>query len=259
MLEGRTALITGSLDGIGYAIAEALADKGCAVMLNGFGDAALIHDRLECLKRSGVRADYHGADISDPTQIEAMVKATQTRLGPIDILVNNAVTRHNAEVEALPVEKWNYALAVNLSAPFHLIRLTIAGMKQRRWGRIINLASAYGLIGTVNRSDYVTTKHGLVGLTRVVALEAAPFNVTCNALCPALVGTPNTRKLVAERQAAGGLSAEAAEAELLDGRQATGRMVLPKKVGALAAFLCSEDAADMTGTPIPIDGGWLSR
>jgi 3-hydroxybutyrate dehydrogenase len=259
MLRGKTALITGSLDGIGYAIAEALADKGCAVMLNGFGDAALVQARVAALRGRGVKADYHGADISDLSQIETMVKATQSRLGSIDILVNNAVTRHNAAVEELPVDKWNYAVAVNLSAPFHLIRLTIAGMKQRRWGRIINLASAYGLIGTANRSDYVTTKHGLVGLTRVVALEAAPFNVTCNALCPALVGTPNTRKLVAERQAAGGLSAEDAEAELLDGRQATGRMVMPKNVGALAAFLCSEEAADMTGTPIPIDGAWLSR
>jgi 3-hydroxybutyrate dehydrogenase len=255
MLKGKTALVTGSLDGIGYAIAQALADKGCAVMLNGFGDDSLVKKRLAVLKH----ADYHGADLSDPAQIEALVAATQSRLGPIDILVNNAVTRHNAEIEALPVEKWNYALAVNLSAPFHLIRLTMPGMKERRWGRIINLASAYGLIGAAKRSDYVATKHGLVGLTRVVALEGAPFNITCNALCPALVATPNTRRLVAERQAATGVSAEQAEAELLDGRQATGRLIMPEKIGALAAFLCSEDAADMTGTPIPIDGAWLSR
>ena len=255
MLKGKTALITGSLDGIGYAIAQALAAKGAAVMLNGFGDPVLVKQRVSALGK----ADYHGADLSDAAQIEALVAATEKRLGPVDILVNNAVTRHNAAIEELPVEKWNYALAVNLTAPFHLIRLTIAGMKQRRWGRIINLASTYGLIGTANRSDYVATKHGLVGLTRVVALEGAPFNITCNALCPALVATPNTRRLVAERQAATGKPAAEVEAEFIADRQATGRMVPPANVGALAAFLCSEEAADMTGTPIPIDGAWLSR
>ncbi len=251
MLKGKTALVTGSTSGIGYAIAEALAARGAAVMLHDIGPRPA--------RPFSIKADFQGADLSDPGQIEALVAATESRLGPVDILVNNAVTRHNAEVEHLPVEKWNYALAVNLSAPFHLIRLTLPGMKQRRWGRIINLASTYGLIGTANRSDYVATKHGLVGLTRVVALEGAPFNITCNALCPALVATPNTARLVAERRAATGRSEEEVKAEFLDGRQATGRMVQPEKVGALAAFLCSEDAADMTGTPIPIDGAWLSR
>lgn len=255
MLQGRTALVTGSLDGIGWAIAAALAAKGCAVMLNGLGEAALVEQRLAALPR----ADYHGADLSDPAQIEALVRATQERLGPVDILVNNAVTRHNAPVDELPVEKWNYALAVNLSAPYHLIRLVFPGMKQRRWGRIINLASTYGLIGTAGRTDYCATKHGLVGLTRVVALEGAPFNVTCNALAPAAVATPNTARLLAERSAASGKPAAQVEAEFLAARQATGRLVTPERVAALAVFLCSEDAADMTGTPIPIDGGWLAR
>jgi 3-hydroxybutyrate dehydrogenase len=255
VLQGRTALVTGSLDGIGWAIAAALAAKGCAVMLNGLGEAALVEQRLAALPR----ADYHGADLSDPAQIEALVRATQERLGPVDILVNNAVTRHNAPVDELPVEKWNYALAVNLSAPYHLIRLVFPGMKQRRWGRIINLASTYGLIGTAGRTDYCATKHGLVGLTRVVALEGAPFNVTCNALAPAAVATPNTARLLAERSAASGKPAAQVEAEFLAARQATGRLVTPERVAALAVFLCSEDAADMTGTPIPIDGGWLAR
>ena len=202
---------------------------------------------------------YYGADLADPQQIQELVKATEAKLGPVDILVNNAVTRHNAEVEALPVEKWNQALAVNLSAPFHLIRLTLPGMKERRWGRIINLASTYGLIGTPRRADYVTTKHGLVGLTRVVALEAAQYNVTCNALCPAAVATENTRKLVAERSKTKAQSPQEAEAEFLAERQPTRRLVTPERIAALVLFLCSEEACDMTGTPIPIDGGWLSR
>ena len=255
MLEGRTALVTGSLDGIGWAIARALAARGAAVMLNGFGPETLVKERIQSLPN----ADYHGADLADAAQIEALVRATEKRLGPVDILVNNAVTRHNAPVEELPPDKWSYAVAVNLSAPFHLIRLTIAGMKERRWGRIINLASTYGLIGTANRADYVATKHGLVGLTRVVALEAAPFNVTCNALCPALVATPNTERLVAEKMKSSALGAEETVQAFLTDRQATGRLVPAEHVGALAAFLCSEEAAHMTGTPIPIDGGWLSR
>jgi 3-hydroxybutyrate dehydrogenase len=255
MLKGRTALITGSLDGIGYAIAQALAAKGAAVMLNGFGDAALVKQRISALPR----ADYHAADLRDAAQIEELVRATEQRLGPVDILVNNAVTRHNAAVEELPVEKWNQAIAVNLTAPFHLIRLTLGGMKQRRWGRIINLASTFGLIGAAQRADYVSTKHGLVGLTRVVALEGAPYNVTCNALCPALVETPNTLRILGERQAASGRPMEEVTTAYIADRQATGRLVPAAHVAALAAFLCSDEAADMTGTPIPIDGAWLSR
>jgi 3-hydroxybutyrate dehydrogenase len=255
MLKGRTALITGSLDGIGYAIAQALAAKGAAVMLNGFGDAALVKQRSSALPR----ADYHAADLRDAAQIEELVRATEQRLGPVDILVNNAVTRHNAAVEELPVEKWNQAIAVNLTAPFHLIRLTLGGMKQRRWGRIINLASTFGLIGAAQRADYVSTKHGLVGLTRVVALEGAPYNVTCNALCPALVETPNTLRILGERQAASGRPMEEVTTAYIADRQATGRLVPAAHVAALAAFLCSDEAADMTGTPIPIDGAWLSR
>jgi 3-hydroxybutyrate dehydrogenase len=254
-LSGRTALVTGSLDGIGYAIARALSARGAAVMLNGFGEAALVRQRVASLPK----ADYHGADVSDPKQIEDLVRATEKRFGAVDILVNNAVTRHNAPVEELPVEKWNYALAVNVSAPFHLIRLTLPGMKQRRWGRIINLASTYGLIGAANRVDYVATKHAVVGITRTVALEAAPFNVTCNALCPALVATPNTERILAERQKSSALPREEAMKAFIADRQATGRLVPAEHVAALAAFLCSEEAADMTGTPIPIDGGWLSR
>ena len=177
MLKGRSALITGSLDGIGFAIASALADKGCKVMLNGFGDQALIDDRLAILRSKGVDADYHACDLSVPAQIEDMVASAQRRFGAIDIAVNNAVTRTWGEIDELAVEKWNYAVAVNLTAPFHVIRLTMPGMKQRMWGRIINLASNYGIAGTRRRVDYVSTKHGLVGMTKVAALEGLPYKI----------------------------------------------------------------------------------
>lgn len=258
MLKGRTALITGSLDGIGYAIARDLAGKGCAVMLNGFGDDALVRERVAALRGLGVEADYHGADVSVPAQIEDLVATTERRFGAVDIAVNNAVTRTWGEIDELPVEKWNYAVAVNLTAPFHVIRLTMPGMKQRRWGRIINLASNYGLTATTRRVDYVTTKHGLVGLTKVAALEGLPYNITANAICPGATLTPNARKLVADRMAKKGLSEEEATIDYLSDRQPSHRFIAPEKVGALAGFLCTEAASEITGTPLAIDGGWLA-
>lgn len=258
MLHGRSALITGSLDGIGFAIAQALAKQGCAVMLNGFGDEAMIRERLQTLRELGVDADYHGADLSAPAQVEDLVATAQRRFGAIDIAVNNAVTRTWGEIDELPVEKWNYAVAVNLTAPFHVIRLTMPGMKQRKWGRIINLASNYGLAGTRRRVDYVSTKHGLVGMTKVAALEGLPYNITANAICPGATLTPNARKLVAQRMAAKGLSEEDATTDYLSDRQPSRRFIAAEKVGALAAFLCSDDASDITGTPVTIDGGWMA-
>lgn len=258
MLQGCSALITGSLDGIGFAIAQALARQGCAVMLNGFGDEVLIEARVQALRDLGVDADYHGADLSVPGEIEDLVAVAQRRFGAIDIAVNNAVTRTWGEIDALPVEKWNYALAVNLTAPFHVIRLTMPGMKQRQWGRIINIASNYGLAGTRRRVDYVSTKHGLVGMTKVAALEGLPYNITANAICPGATLTPNARKLVADRMAAKGLSEEDATTDYLSDRQPSRRFIAPEKVGALAAFLCSEDASEITGTPLAVDGGWLA-
>jgi 3-hydroxybutyrate dehydrogenase len=258
MLKGRSALITGSLDGIGFAIAQALAKQGCAVMLNGFGDAAMIGDRVQSLRDLGVDADYHGADLSMPAQIEDLVATAERRFGAIDIAVNNAVTRTWGEIDELPVDKWNYAIAVNLTAPFHVIRLTMPGMKRRKWGRIINLASNYGLAATRRRVDYVSTKHGLVGLTKVAALEGLPYNITANALCPGATLTPNARKLVAQRMAAKGLNEEDATVDYLSDRQPSRRFIAPEKVGAFAAFLCSDDASDITGTPLTIDGGWMA-
>ncbi len=258
MLKGRSALITGSLDGIGFAIASALAAKGCNVMLNGFGDEAMIGERLKSLRAFGVDADYNGADLSVPAQIEDMVAAAEKRFGNVDIAVNNAVTRTWGNIDELAVEKWNYALAVNLSAPFHVLRLTMPGMKKRMWGRIINLASNYGLAGTRRRVDYVSTKHAVVGLTKVAALEGLPFNITANALCPGATLTPNARKLVAQRMQAKGLSEADATTDYLSDRQPSRRFIAPEKVGAFAVFLCSEDASEITGSPLAIDGGWLA-
>ena len=182
MLQGKSALITGSLGGIGFEIAAALARKGCNVLINGFGEDALIQNQLQVLRDTGAQAHYHGADISKPEDIDAMVIEAERLYGHIDILVNNAVTRHDATIENLSPDKWAYALAVNLSAPYHFMHRLVPGMKARNWGRIINLASIYGVEGTANRSDYVATKHGLVGLTKVVALECAEYHITCNAL-----------------------------------------------------------------------------
>jgi 3-hydroxybutyrate dehydrogenase len=258
MLQGKTALITGSLDGIGYAIAQALARQGAAVMLNGFGDAELVAQRVGALRSLGVDADYHGADLSMPSQIEDMVAAATRRFGTVDIVVNNAVTRTWGAIDELPVDRWDYALAVNLSAPFHVMRLTMPGMKSRRWGRIVNLASNYGLAGTTRRVDYVSTKHGLVGMTKVAALEGLPYNITANAICPGATLTPNARKLVAQRMAAKGLSEDDATTDYLSDRQPSRRFIAPEKVGAFVAFLCSDDASEITGSPLTIDGGWMA-
>ncbi len=259
MLEGKCALVTGSLDGIGWAIAESLAKKGCKVMLNGFGAEDFIASRLKTLSGLGAEAAYHGADLSQLAQIEDMVATTERRLAPIDIVVNNAVTRHYAFIEDVPVEKWNYALAVNLSAPFHIIRLTMSGMKRRNWGRYINIASNYGLAGTTRRADYCSTKHGLVGLTKVVALEGLPHFITCNAICPGATMTPNMRKILADRKVATGDSDVDNIRNYLNTRQPSRRFIEAGKIGALVAFLCSDDAADITGTPISIDGGWMAN
>jgi 3-hydroxybutyrate dehydrogenase len=258
MLANKTALVTGSVDGIGYAIAAQLASQGCSVMLNGLAAEDHINAQLASLRDSGANVAFHGADLSIPEQIDDMVAATRRQFGPIDIVVNNAVTRCYANIEDLPVAAWNYALAVNLSAPYHIVRQVMAEMKQRRWGRVVNIASNYALRGTARRSDYCSTKHGVLGLTRVIALEGLDFGITCNAICPGATLTPHARKLVAERMAASGKTEEEATRDYLAQRQPSKRFVDPKDVGTLAAFLCSDAARDITGGPVAIDGGWLA-
>lgn len=256
-IAGKCALVTGSTGGIGHATARALAGQGCHVMLHGLADPTEGEQKRKGLADEfRVKVGFNGADLSDSAQIEELVRATERELGPIEILVNNAAVRNAHAIDELPVDRWNYAIAVNLSAQFHLIRMILPGMKRRQWGRIINIASKWGLTGTVNRSDYVATKHGVVGLTRAVALEALPYRITCNAICPGLTLTPHAERQIKERMDRGGKNYEETIKEYLAQRQPSGRVVMPEQIADLIVFLCSEAASEMTGSPINMDGGW---
>ena len=252
-LRGRVALVTGSTGGIGLAVAEALAGAGCDVILHGLAPADEVTPRLQSLAQSqGIRARYHRAELADPTAIAAMIAA----VGEVDVLVNNAAIRHFGAIEDTATEDWNADLAVNLSAAFHLIRLTLPGMRRRGWGRILNMSSIYGLVGGVNRVGYVTTKTALIGLTRAVALETAASGITCNAICAGTTLTPNIDGRIQAAMAAAGLDRDAAEARFLAGKNPSGRMIEARAIGAMAAFLCGEAGRDITGTALPMDGGW---
>ncbi len=257
MLKDRCALITGSTQGLGYAMAERLAADGCNIVLNGFGDAGEIERKRRQLEQDhGVRALHHGADLAEPGQIAALVETAQRSFGVVDILINNAVVRYFAPVEKFKPEDWDRALAVNLSAAFHTSRLVLPGMRERNFGRIVNIASIYSLFATVNRVDYVTTKTALIGFTRAVALETVGQNITCNAICPGTVPTPNIEERLTAEMAKSGLSREEAERAFLASRQPSRRFVAPGGVAALVALLCGPAGADITGAAIPIDGGW---
>jgi 3-hydroxybutyrate dehydrogenase len=255
-LQGKTALVTGSTGGIGEAFARAFAEAGCNVVMNGMGEPQAIEKLRASLESSGSRVMHHPADVGKPDEIEAMLEAAQARFGGVDILVNNAVTRHYAPIEAFPVDKWDRALAVNLSAAFHTIRLALPGMKQRNWGRIINMASIHATSVVKDRIDYVTTKHAIVGITRAVAFETAQTAITCNAISPGWVLTPHAEGQIARKMAETGCTREAAMSELLEVRQPSRRPVLPSDVAALGLFLCSDAAANITGAALPIDGAW---
>jgi 3-hydroxybutyrate dehydrogenase len=254
-LKGKTALVTGSTGGIGEAFARAFAEAGCNVVINGFGETTAI-DRLRAeLESHGVRVLYHPADVGKPDEIAAMIEAAQSRFGAVDILVNNAVTRHFAPLEEFPVDKWDRALAINLSAAFHTIRLTLPAMKKRNWGRIINMASIHATNVVPHRVDYVVTKHAIVGLTRAVALEIAQTGITCNALSPGLVLTPNCERQI-EAKVADGMTREDALKDMLQIRQPSRRVVMPAEVAGFGLFLCSDAAANISGGDLPIDGAW---
>jgi 3-hydroxybutyrate dehydrogenase len=256
MLKGRCALITGSTQGLGYALAERLAAEGCNIVMNGFGDRAEIEERRRRLENAGVRALHHRADVGDPAQVGDLVATAEKAFGGVDVLINNAVVRHFAPVEAFSPADWDRALAVNLSSAFHAVRLALPGMRARDFGRIVNVASVYGLFATVNRVDYVTTKTALIGFTRAVALETAQTGITCNAICPGTVPTPSIEARLEAERARSGLSRPEAERAFLATRQPSGRFVAPERVAALVALLCGPAGADITGSAIPLDGGW---
>ena len=256
-LSGRRALITGSTRGLGLATARRLAADGCDVVIHGLDNAAAIDAIRAGIERDhGVRALSSGADLRDPTAIAGLITSTVSSLRGIDILVNNAVARHSAPVEEFSPDDWNEAISVNLSSAFHTTRLVVGGMKQRGWGRIINVSSIYGLRGATNRVGYVTSKTALIGLTRAVAMETAKSGVTCNAVCPGTSESPVHAESIARLIGEQGLARDAAEAQLLAGKQPTGRLVSADGVAALIAFLCTDPAADITGAVLPIDAGW---
>jgi 3-hydroxybutyrate dehydrogenase len=256
-LDGRCALITGSARGLGLAAAEKLAHAGCHIVLHDLAntaDGAAIRARVE--REHGVRACYRDADLRRPTEIEALFSAATAAFGPVDILINNAVVRHVAPVEAFDVAHWDEGLAVNLSAAFHTIRLAVPSMKRRGWGRIVNVASIYGLRGAVNRVGYVTSKTALIGLTRAVALETAGHGITCNVVCPGTSETPVHDATVDALAATDSITRVEAERRFLATKQPTGRFVPADDVAALIAFLCGPHGAHITGSVLPVDGGW---
>lgn len=260
MHKGKTALVTGSTSGIGLGIARSFAAQGANIVFNGFGDAAEI-DALQSAVRNefGVQAAYHNADMSKPGEIEAMMKFAAERFGAVDILVNNAGIQHVANIEDFPAEKWDAIIAINLSSAFHTTRLALPSMKAKNWGRIINIASAHGLVGSAQKSAYVAAKHGVVGLTKVTALETAHTGITCNAICPGWVLTPLVQKQVDVRAAQQGISNEEAKKNLLLEKQPSGEFVTPEQLGELAVFLSSEAASQVRGAAWNMDGGWTAQ
>ena len=260
MLKGKTALVTGSTSGIGLAIARALAKDGANLMINGFGDkAAIEQERAALEKEFGIKARYSAADMSKPAEIAAMVSETEKEFGSLDVLVNNAGIQHVANIEDFPIDRWDAIIAINLSSSFHSIRAAIPGMKKRKWGRIINIASAHGLVASGQKAAYVAAKHGLVGLTKTVAIEAANDGVTCNAICPGWVLTPLVAKQIEARAQQSGQTFDQAKVALVSEKQPMHEFSSPENIGALAVFLASDSAASITGSSYSIDGGWTAQ
>jgi 3-hydroxybutyrate dehydrogenase len=260
MLKGKVAIVTGSTSGIGLGIAAALAAEGCSVMLNGFGEAQAIEAlRTRLAQEHGVDVLYSPADMAKPPQIRDLVAETIRQFGHVDILVNNAGIQHVAKVVDFPEERWDQVIAINLSAAFHATKSVLPVMLSRKWGRVINIASAHGLVASGEKAAYVAAKHGLVGLTKVVAIETANHGVTCNAICPGWVLTPLVQKQIEDRAAAQGIPVQTARDALLREKQPMLDFTSPEQIGALAVFLCSETARTITGAALSIDGGWIAQ
>ena len=256
MLKGKTALVTGSTSGIGLGIAKALARQGANIVLNGFGDVEGPWAEIAAL---GVKVAYHGADMSKAAEIEDMMKHAAAQFGRVDILVNNAGIQHVARIEDFPTERWDAIIAINLTSAFHTTRLALPAMRAANWGRIVNIASAHGLVGSAEKSAYVASKHGIIGLTKVTALETATTGVTCNAICPGWVLTPLVQKQVDARAAAQGLSNEEAKKQLLGEKEPSLQFTTPDELGELAVFFCSAAAGNVRGVAWNMDGGWLAQ
>ena len=260
MLKGKTALVTGSTSGIGLGIARAMAKEGANIVVNGFGDKADIEkERAGLEKEFGIKAIYSAADMSKPDEIAEMVATSEKTFGSLDVLVNNAGIQFTANIEDFPVARWDAIIAINLSSSFHSIRAAVPGMKKRKWGRIINIASAHGLVASTQKVAYVSAKHGLVGMTKVVALETANDGITCNAICPGWVLTPLVQKQIEDRAKASGKPVRDEEIALLSEKQPMHKFSTPEGIGALAVFLASDAAATITGSAYSIDGGWTAQ
>ncbi len=254
-LTGKTALVTGSTSGIGLGIALSLAKAGANVVLNGFGDASTV---IAEVQQFGGKVGHHPADVSNPEQIAEMIAYAEREFGGIDILINNAGIQHVAAVEDFPVERWDSIIAINLSSVFHSTRLCLPRMRAKNWGRIINIASVHGQVGSVGKAAYVAAKHGVIGLTKVVGLETATTRVTCNAICPGWVLTPLVQKQIDDR-AATGIDPQQAQHDLLAEKQPSLEFVTPPQLGELVLFLCSEAGSQVRGAAWNIDGGWLAQ
>jgi 3-hydroxybutyrate dehydrogenase len=260
MLKNKTAIVTGSTSGIGLGIARSLGAAGANLMLNGFGDAAQIEAlRAGLAKEFGVKVGFSGADISKPEQIRAMVEQATKELGSVDILVNNAGIQHTAPVDEFPEDRWDAVISINLSSNFHAIKAVLPQMKARNWGRIVNIASVHGLVASKEKAAYVAAKHGVIGLTKTVALEMARTGITCNAICPGWVLTPLVQKQIDARAEREGLDGPEAERALLAEKQPSLRFTRPEDIGGAAVFLCSPAADNITGTTLTLDGGWTAR
>ena len=258
-LAGKSALITGSTSGIGRAIAERFAGEGANVMLNGFGDPKEIEALRASLEKLGVQAAYHGADMTKPAEIADLVAATEKRFGRIDILVNNAGVQHVAPIDEFPPEKWDWIIAINLTSVFHCTRAALPGMKKRRFGRVINIASAHGLIASPNKCAYVAAKHGVVGFTKTAALEVAETGVRVNAICPGFVRTPLVEIQIEDQARIHGITKEQAIRDYILAPQPTKEFVKLEEIAAVALFLAGEGAAQINGASISVDGGWTAR